>query len=190
MHRPRASANLAEDLGEVPSARSQIEVSSAARRSPGFFEDKSMRLLVVCTLFVAASLAFSQAPKKGRPIDQIERDIADQKKRLALLEAELAAAKPKAKGAPKVLTLEAPEVGSSGTLQEHFEIREILAADSMLVSPESKQTKRFILKRSTRNEADGKVFMVTGHYGFTGTEKIGTKTYYVLEVVPVPKPKD
>ena len=61
-----------------------------------------MRLLVVCTLFVAASLAFSQAPKKGRPIDLIERDIADQKKRLALLEAELAAAKPKAKTpAPK-----------------------------------------------------------------------------------------
>lgn len=132
----------------------------------------------------------AQVVKKGRPIEQIERDIATVKKTLATLEAELAAAKPKPKGAPKPLSIDVPEVGVAGFLQEGFEIREILTADSMLVSPDSHQNKRFVLKRPTKNEADGKKFTVNGVFEFTGTEKIGMRTYYVLEAVPAPKVKE
>ena len=150
-----------------------------------------MRTAVVCVCFFVCWPAAAQVvPKKGRPVEQIERDIADHKKRLTALEAELAAAKPKPKGAVKPLALDVPEVGEVGSIHENFEIREILAADSMLVSPEAKQNRRFVLKRPTKNEADGKQFMLTGVFSFTGTEKIGTKTYYVLETAPAPKAKE
>ncbi|WP_157368726.1 hypothetical protein [Zavarzinella formosa] len=146
-----------------------------------------MRVIAVCVCLLACGPIFAQAPKKGRPVEFIEKDIADAKKRLAALEAELAAAKPKIKGAIKPLALDMPEVGMSGFLQETFEIREILTPDLMLVSPESKQSRRFVLKRPTKNEADGKQFTVMGVYEFTGTEKVGMRTYYVLEFVTPPK---
>jgi len=149
-----------------------------------------MRTVVVCVCFLVSGSVFAQPPKKGRPAEIFERDITELKRRLAALEAELVAAKPKPKGAPKALGLDDPEVGTSGYLQEEFEIREILTADAMLVSPEHKPMKRFVLKRPTKNEADGKQFLLTGVFAFTGTEKVGTRTYYVLEAVPAGKAKD
>ena len=150
-----------------------------------------MRTVVVCVCLLACWPVSAQVvPKKGRPVEVIEKEIADHKKRLTALEAELAAAKPKPKGAVKPLALDVPEVGESGSIHEGFEIREILAPDSMLVSPEAKPNRRFILKRPTKNEADGKQFILNGFFAFTGTEKIGTKTYYVLETAQPPKAKE
>lgn len=148
-----------------------------------------MRVLTLLVFAVLCPVASAQDAKSKARIAELERQIADGERRLAILKAELGKLKP----VPKVavnpsLTYDSMKIGDVGNLyvpltytQAKFE--SAVDDNHMLVRYLDSQI-RVILKYPTAGLADNRLFMLetdlAGQWKVTETRKFQGSTYYVL----------
>ena len=136
-------------------------------------------------------------PKAKAKIAALEKEIVEQKNKLAALQAELARLKPAPAEAVTFLKLHRPSVGDSGFLDpgpgRPPKIVKILddATILLVVGSETADPLAVLVKLPTKGLAEDRVLddakVLAGLWKCTRSEKYQGKTHYVIEPVAPPK---
>jgi hypothetical protein len=131
-----------------------------------------LRVVVLC--LCVSSVVIGQ-DKKPRDPEQLRREIADLRSKLAEAERELAKFNP-----IEELNLDMLEVGQRGTIREKLRIFEILNNSEDLMKVRSAKGQEFYLKYPTKGQADGKLLKLEGVWTVKGPIKHRGQSFYML----------